>query len=157
MKGGFATAAGSDILGMMTRPDVPFWRALYALFFISLVRFKPGPRLWATHLVLANTCGLLFFPRAEPVLLWISITLGLIFMAEVYRRQGFVRLLGAGHALWLGVLPWLTWRALHIPAGENTLFKTWLVWVILTDTVCLILDARDVFAYIKGDRAPYYS
>jgi hypothetical protein len=38
---------------------VAFIRALYDLFFISLVRFQPKARVFAWNLVAANTAGLL--------------------------------------------------------------------------------------------------
>ena len=40
-----------------------FIRALYDLFFISLVRFQPKARVFAWNLVAANTAGLFFFPN----------------------------------------------------------------------------------------------
>ena len=140
----------------MKNPLASFVRALVDVFVISLVRFKPAPRLWARNLVAANTAGLFFLPRLEVLVLWTSIILGLTFMSLVYERRGFVRLLGAGHALWIFVLPWLAWRFFHLPAGAELLFRAWLAWAVLTDAVSLAIDARDVLLYVKGERAPLY-
>jgi hypothetical protein len=136
--------------------NVSFPRAVLALFVIPFTRFRAVPRIWTFHLVAANVTGLLFLPRLEPSVLWISILLGLVFMAKVYQRMGFVRLLGAGHALWIAVLPWLLVRYLHLPPGVSPYFEAWLLWVLATDTVCLIIDATDVTAFIRGDRTAYY-
>jgi hypothetical protein len=141
----------------MSTHRVTFVRALFYLFYVSLVRFKPGPRAFAWNLVAANMAGLLFLPRVEPVVLWISIVIGLVFMARVYQKMGFVRLLGAGHALWLFVVPWLAFRWMNLPPDASGWFSAWLGWVIVTDTVSLVLDARDAAAFLAGDRAASYA
>jgi len=92
----------------------------------------------------------------EPVVLWISIVMGFLFMVRVYQELGFVRLLGAGHALWLFVLPWLAFRWLDLPPDASGWFKVWLGWVIVTNAISLVLDARDSAAFLAGDRARYY-
>lgn len=134
---------------------VSFVRALYNLFYIPLVRFEPMPRAFAWNLVAANTTGLLFLPRLEPLVLWIVIVTGLVFMARVYQKMAFVKLLGAGHALWLIVVPWLAYRWTNLPPDTGW-FGAWLGWVIATDAISVILDARDTAAFLAGDRAPYY-
>ena len=141
----------------MSTHRVSFVRALFFLFYVSLVRFKPGARAFAWNLVAANMAGLLFLPRVEPVVLWIAIVTGLVFMARVYQGMGFVRLLGAGHALWLFVVPWLAFRWMNLPPDASGWFSAWLGWVIVTDTVSLVLDARDAAAFLRGDRAAYYA
>jgi len=140
----------------MSASRVSFVRALFLLFYISLVRFKPGPRAFAWNLVAANIAGFLFFPKMEPVVLWISILMGFVFMVRVYQELGFVRLLGAGHALWLFVLPWLTFRWMDLPPDASGWFRAWLGWVIVTNAISLVLDIRDSVAFLAGDRATYY-
>jgi hypothetical protein len=135
---------------------VSFVRALYDLFRISLLEFRPKARAFAWNLVAANTAGLLFLPRLEPAVLWASILIGLVFMAGVYRRMGFVRLLGAGHALWVLVIPWLAVRWAHLPPDSSAWFRAWLAWVLVTDTISLILDSRDTGRFLRGDRVAYY-
>ena len=146
---------------LLTRSSLPsvrvsFVRALFDLFYVSLVRFKPRSRAFAWNLVAANTAGLVFLPRVEPLVLWIVIVAGLVFMARVYQKMGFVRLLGAGHALWLFVVPWLAFRWMNLPADASGWFHMWLGWVIVTDAVSLVLDARDTAAFLAGDHTPYY-
>jgi hypothetical protein len=155
MEAGVSPASGS-VSRSLSSTRVSFVRALYDLFYISLVRFKPKPRAFAWNLVAANTAGLLFLPRVEPVVLWISIVTGLVFMARWYQKMGFVRLLGAGHALWVFVVPWLAFRWANLPPGASGWFEAWLGWVIVTDTISLVLDARDSMAFLAGDRAKYY-
>ena len=140
----------------MSPSRVSFVRALFDLFYISLVRFKPKPRAFAWNLVAANCTGLLFLPRVEPVVLWVAIVTGLVFMARVYQKMGFVRLLGTGHALWLFVVPWLAYRWTNLPPDAGFWFEAWLGWVIVTDTGSLVLDGRDAAAFLAGDRAAYY-
>jgi hypothetical protein len=140
----------------MSSPRVSFIRALFLLFYISLVQFKPGPRAFAWNLVAANIAGLMFLPRIEPVVLWISILTGFVFMVRVYQEMGFVRLLGAGHALWLFVLPWLAFRWMNLSPDASGWFSAWLAWVIVTNSISLVLDIRDSAAFLAGDRARYY-
>jgi hypothetical protein len=137
-------------------PRVSFARALYRLFYVSLVEFHPKARVFAWNLVAANTAGLLFLPRLEPAVLWVSILIGFVFMVHVYQKMGFVRLLGAGHALWVLVIPWLALQWAHLPPDESGWFRAWLAWVILTNTISLILDALDTARFVKGDRVAYY-
>jgi hypothetical protein len=137
-------------------PRVSFARALYRLFYISLVKFHPKARVFGWNLVAANTAGLLFLPRLEPIVLWASILIGLVFMARVYQRLGFVRLLGAGHALWVIVIPWLAVRWADLPPESSGWFRAWLLWVIATDLMSLVLDARDTTRFVQGDRVAYY-
>ncbi len=139
----------------MSSSGVSFVRALFLLFYISLVRFKPGPRAFAWNLVAANIAGLMFLPRMEPVVLWISILAGFVFMVRVYQEMGFVRLLGAGHALWLFVLPWLAFQWINLPSDASGWFSAWLGWVIVTNAISLVLDIRDSAAFLAGDRARY--
>ena len=141
----------------MSVPRVSFIRALYDLFYISLVRFQPKARVFAWNLVAANTAGLFFLPRLEPAVLWASILIGFVFMVRVYQKMGFVRLLGTGHFLWVLVVPWLALRWAHLPQDGGGLFKAWLLWVIVTDAISVILDSRDAIGFMKGDRAAYYS
>jgi hypothetical protein len=138
-------------------PRVSFIRALFDLFYISLVRFQPKARVFAWNLVAANTAGLFFLPRPEPAVLWASILIGLVFMARVYQKMGFVRLLGTGHSLWVLVVPWLAQRWAHLPSDAGGPFEAWLLWVILTNATSLILDCRDAVGFMKGDRTAYYS
>jgi hypothetical protein len=137
-------------------PRVSFVRALYDLFYISLVKFQPQARVFAWNLVAANTAGLLFLPRLEPAVLWTSILIGLVFMARVYQRMGFVRVLGAGHAFWVLVIPWLAVKWAQLPADSSGWLRAWLAWVIVTDTISVILDARDALRFLRGDRVAYY-
>jgi hypothetical protein len=92
----------------------------------------------------------------EPAVLWASILIGLVFMAGVYQRIGFVRLLGAGHTLWVLVIPWLAVRWAQLPPDASGWFRAWLAWVIVTDTISVILDARDTVRFLRGDRVAYY-
>ena len=141
---------------MTSSPTVSFPRAIFDLFYIPYSRFRPLPLAWGINLVAANMSGLFFLAYLEARVLFLSIVIGLIFMAMVYRRLGFVRLLGAGHALWVFVVPWFIWRLINMSPGGDSFFQIWLLWVTVTDGISLVIDIRDVWLFVRGERSPYY-
>jgi hypothetical protein len=75
-----------------------------------------------------------------------------IIMVLLYKRLGWVRLLGIGHFLWIGLLPWLVINYTTMqPTGT---FRIWLLSVILIDVLCLGIDVVDVVRYLVGEKAP---
>jgi len=81
----------------------------------------------------------------------VLVTLGAsgVIMELLTWRFGFTRLLGLGHVLWLGLVPWLATRvSLH----ESGPVVYWLVAVIALNSLSLVFDVRDVVLYLRGDR-----
>ncbi len=120
-------------------------------FMRGLMRQSPAVMAWVGVLVLVNGALALFFLYTlEAKVVLATLVLGGVLMELLTWRQGFTRLLGLGHILWLGLVPWLVTRlALH--EGEPVV--SWLVAVIVLNSLSLVLDIRDVVRYVSGARA----
>ena len=130
-------------------------RSILEIFAIALVRFRPVPRIWVAWLVAVNSASLLFIQHIEARVTLGAVGAAVIAQALIYRRKGFIRLLGATHVLWV---PMLTWIALRLDtlAGEERAFHVWLVTLIATNAVSLVIDAWDAARFIRGERRPHY-
>ena len=119
---------------------------------IAMAMKMPWP-IWLLALMAANLVVPLFFlPAIEAVVVLIVFMAGAVLMMALFARFGFVRLLGIGHILWLGLVPWLFIQLGHHEAGST--IRYFLVTVIAIDTLSLIIDIIDVVRYLGGDRAP---
>ena len=118
----------------------------------GLMRQPPIVVAWVGLLVLANGVASAFFWHTlEANVILVTFGLGGVLMEVLAWRQGFTRLLGLGHVLWLGLVPWLVTRvSLH----EERAVVLWLTAVIVLNSMSLVLDVRDVVLYVQGDRAP---
>ena len=111
-----------------------------------------GWRLWVAVLIAVNAVAPLFFlDRPEARWTLAAITFAGWVMALLTAWRGFTRLLGAGHAPWLILVPWLVSRWPEAPL--DTPFGLWLRIVVAINAASLILDAADVVRYLAGDRA----
>ncbi len=112
----------------------------------------PWP-IWLMILMAVNMIGPLFFLgqlEAQVVLVVFVISAALVMM--LFAAKGYTRILGAGHILWLGLVPWL-WARLDAVPPEG-LFSTWIWIVIVVNGLSLIIDIVDVIRYARGDRQP---
>ena len=130
--------------------------ALIMVLAIPLFRFRPLPRVWSYWLVGINTAGFAFVNHLEAQVLIGSVVLALGTMAFMYRRYGFVRLMGLGHLSWLAVVPWLAYRATQLTPDLAGL-RFWLVAVCITNVLSLFIDTSDVTRFLRGERLPYYA
>jgi len=115
----------------------------------------PWP-VWIMVLMAVNMIGPLFFLdhlEGQLVLGVFVISAGLMML--LYAATGFTRVLGAGHVLWLGMLPWL-WSRLDSIQMEGWL-SFWVIAVIAVNGLSLIIDIVDVTRYLRGDRQPTVS
>jgi len=133
-----------------------FFRANMEFGQIMLMRFRLGARIWLIALVIVNLTSLYFIDTTEARVVLGAFVTSIIIMTDIYRRLGFIRLLGIGHILWIPMVPWLLMRLDQTPPLDSP-FKYWLIIVIVMNTLSLILDGIDVIRYIKGDRVPYYT
>ncbi len=74
-------------------------------------------------------------------------------MTAIFATKGFVRLLGIGHIFWVPMVPWLWIRLDQV--GLDSPLGYWIAAVIVVDGISLVIDAVDVFRYLRGDRKPY--
>ena len=112
--------------------------------------------VWLMALVALNMIGPLFFlehPEGQVVLGVFVISAALLVL--LYAATGFTRILGAGHFLWLALLPWLWSRLDSIPPDDW--LSHWIIAVIVMNGLSLVIDAVDVVRYVRGDRQPTVS
>lgn len=109
--------------------------------------------VWLGLLLTANLVGPFFWlgaPEAQVTLL--AFMLAALLQMVIFRRLGFVRLLGAGHSPWLFLVPWL---AVGLgSAGLHSAFDYWVLSVIVLNGLSLVIDAADVVRWLRGERAP---
>ena len=133
-----------------------FFTAMIEFMAIMQTRFPLVPRLWLIALVAVNITSLYFIDTTEARVVLGAFVISIIMMTDIYRRLGFVRLLGTGHVLWIPMVLWLWMRLDQTPPLDST-FKYWLMIVIVMNTISLVIDVVDVIRYIKGERVPYYT
>jgi hypothetical protein len=140
---------------MPPRPsDIGFFRAVFELFGIVLVRFRPLQRIWGTWLVAVNSACLLFIGHVEAQVALAAVGVAALAQALIYQRRRFVRVLGTTHAVWI---PMLAWMALRLPSIPQGAFRAWLLALIATNAVSLAIDAWDATRFALGERRPYYA
>lgn len=108
-------------------------------------------RPWVGALLAANLVAPLFFLETiEARLVLAALFIGAAIQMIIFKRKGWVRLLGLGHILWLAMVPWLVmrldWAALDTP------FSQWMLAVITLNAASLVIDIVDVFRYFAGER-----
>ncbi len=112
----------------------------------------PWP-LWVGLMAALNVIGAIyFFAAIEAKVVLASVIAGMIIQIAFFSAKGFVRLLGIGHVFWLAMVPWLVTRLESI--GLDGPLGYWLAAVIVIDGISLVIDAVDVFRYLRGDREP---
>ncbi len=122
-------------------------------FFRTMLRFRRAWKAWIALLVAANGVAPLFFlPRLEAVATLATLLLAAVIQIAIFRRWGFVRLLGAAHFPWLVLVPWIWVRMYDIPPSEP--FYAWMATLVAVDALSLTIDAVDVARYALGERAP---
>ena len=109
---------------------------------------------WMAGLPLINLSSIFFLPRTEA---WVVLGTGLLaatIMTSLHVKLGYVRLIGIGHFVWIPMLIWLGLRVEDIPQG--TLFLSWILALLVMDTVSLLIDIVDFIRYLRGDRTPRF-
>ena len=112
----------------------------------------PWP-LWVGLMVALNVIGAIyFFGAIEAKVVLAAAIAGILIQTAIFGAKGFVRLLGIGHIFWLPLVPWLSTRLESI--GLDSPLGYWIAAVIVVDGISLVIDAVDVFRYLRGDREP---
>ena len=140
----------------MTRnaANLGFFRSVFELFGIVLVRFRPLQRVWGTWLVAVNSACLLFIGHVEAQVALAAVGVAVLGQALIYQRRRFIRVLGTTHAIWIPMITWMALRLDTIPQGA---FRAWLVALIATNAASLVIDAWDATRFALGERRPYYA
>jgi hypothetical protein len=110
-------------------------------------------RVWVGLLMLVNgAIPFLFLDAIEAKVVLIVFMLAAVTQMVIYHAKGFVRMLGAGHFYWIPMLGWLLFRINEGLVSETML--SWIVSVLLLNTVSLLIDLVDVIRYWRGERSP---
>ena len=118
----------------------------------DVLKMKPHWAAFVGLLLAINMIGPLFFLSSLEAKVVLGTIMGnAMLMMILYAEFGFVRLLGAGHILWLPMLPWLVSRLCTLPTSALTY---WLWAIVVIDGFAAIIDITDVVRYIRGERAP---
>jgi hypothetical protein len=136
--------------------EIGILRAIFEIFGIVLVRFRPLQRSWGAWLVAVNSASIFFLGHIEARVALGAVGLAVVAQALIYQRKRFVRILGATHILWVPMLAWMALRLETLPAG-NSNYRVWLVLLIATNMVSLAIDAFDTARFVLGERRPFYA
>ncbi len=121
-------------------------------FMSKMMKFPLVPRIWVMVMIMVNMAALYFIDTLEGQVVIGVFMVSAAMMIIRDAKMGFVKLLGLGHVLWLGLVPWLYFRLDGL--SPDTLVYQWIMVVIAINGISLIIDIRDVVQYVKGDRAP---
>jgi len=135
---------------------IGFFRSVFELFGIVLVRFRPLQRIWGAWLVAVNAACLLFIQHLEAQVAFAAVGLAVLAQALIYQRKRFIRVLGATHVIWVPMLAWMALRLDTLPR-EETAFRAWVVTLMVTNALSLAIDAWDATRFVRGERRPYYA
>jgi len=135
--------------------EIGILRAVFELFGIVLVRFRPLQRVWGAWLVAVNSACLFFIEHVEAQVALGAVGVAVIAQALIYQRRHFIRILGVTHILWIPMLTWMALRLGTLQTGEIA-FRGWLILLIATNAVSLVIDAWDATRFALGERRPYY-
>lgn len=110
-------------------------------------------RIWVGLLMLVNGfMSFLYLETIEAKVVLIVFMMAAVTQMVIYHAKGFVRLLGVGHFYWIPMLGWLLFRINEGLVSETML--SWIVSVLLLNTVSLLIDLVDVIRYWRGERSP---
>ena len=131
-----------------------FIKNVLELFGIIYLRFRPVPRIWCVWLVAVNAACLYFITNVEAQVVLAVTAFAVVVQALIYQRNGFIRILGSVHVMWIPMFAWMATRAEVI--SQDPQLQTWLMLLFATNLVSFIVDLIDSTRYISGERAPYY-
>jgi len=128
---------------------------LFISFNKEIRKYNPFWKAWCFLLVAFNLfLPLIFIQHPEAQAVIGASLLAMATMLMLYKKFGFVRLLGIAHIFWIPVLIWLSERIELVQ--WNSPFALWMALVVLFDCLSLLVDTVDIFRYIQGERSPIF-
>jgi len=115
-------------------------------FFVDLLRQPLWIHVWVSWLAAINLLSLRFWDEPLAKLVLATFLLSAMLMMALYARYGFEKILGLGHILWLGLLPYLL---ISIP-GAGCGFQSYLIALTVSIGISLAFDVVDVWTYFAG-------
>jgi len=123
----------------------------FARFVRGVARLPLAVKVWLGVLMAANgVAPLVFLTRREAQVTLVTFLASAALMMILTHVVGFTRLLGLGHLLWVLLLLYLWTRMGGHPAAQP--YGAWIRLVMALNAASLVLDARDVVRYLRGDR-----
>ncbi|TXI42843.1 MAG: hypothetical protein E6Q59_00320 [Nitrosomonas sp.] len=108
-------------------------------------------KIWTLLLAIANLIAPLFFlEHLEAEIVLGVFFVNIIALASLTTLCGYTRLVSLGHILWLPLVYFFWTQLGDIPLA--TPFGIWIRTVMILNSITLIIDAYDVYRYIRGDR-----
>ena len=133
---------------------IGFLMRMLELFGVIFLRFRPVPRLWCVWLVGVNVACLWFITHIEAQVVLAVTAIAVAAQTLIYQRNGFTRILGATHVLWIPMFAWMATRIDTIIAEPA--LANWLVVLFATNVASMVVDTIDAVRFLRGERAPYY-
>ncbi len=122
----------------------------------GILRLPVGVRLWLFVLMTANLLvPLIYLERSEARIVLLTFLASFVLMVVITGTNGFTRLLGLGHILWIPLVLFLVGRLGSVPAGDP--YGLWMRSVIVLNLISLVVDTVDVVRFAGGARAEIVS
>ncbi len=122
-------------------------------FFKTLFLMPLHWRIWVALLMVLNMVAPLFFiTTLEAQMVLLAMMLNAATMIAIFAQKGFVRLLGLGHIYWLPLVGWLATRP--VSAMDEGPMLSWLLSLMVVNSISLVIDTIDVIRYFLGEKAP---
>jgi len=112
----------------------------------------PWP-LWLALLLVVNVVWPLFLlPMPEAWATLGAAAAATAIRMAMFRRLGFVRLLGLGHLPWVPLVAWLWTRHAEFDVASG--LRYWMLSVMVLNTASLVIDVVEAIRYAQGERLP---
>jgi len=113
---------------------------------------RPMVRAWVGVLILVHGVGpLAFLGRTGGKAMLAGFAASSLIMMFLHARLGFTRVLGLAHVAWVPAL-WVINQ--EIQAFSYGAFPIWGRIALVTGGATLLLDGRDLWLWLRGDRRP---
>ena len=114
-------------------------------FMADLYRGRAWVNIWVHILIVVNLAGPWFWEHEIARVVFFTFLPTMVLMLALYAKYGMERILGFGHVLWLGLVPYLM---LHWPSLTGDI-AIYVGIVVFCNTISLIFDINDVRLHFK--------
>lgn len=119
----------------------------------NMFKQKITVQIWTLLLVIVNLIAPIFVIEQWQAQLSIGCFLVIAgLMTYLHGKFGFSKILGLAHIIWVPMLVIIMNKTILVQLDE--LAAIWVCCLISLNFMSLILDARDVWKWVKGDRDP---
>ena len=122
-------------------------------FMAGIFSLAIGWQIWLFMLIMANfIIPVYFYSYLEAQLTIAAFFAGGMIGVVLVKIQGFTRLLGLMHILWIPLAIYLTGK-LNIYSSSQ-LIGLWIRGLLVLNGISILIDFVDVMRYVRGDRKP---